>query len=63
MTLADGVWKLWRDAPDTFSQRFSGAFSDDGRTITGRWEIAEAGSTWETDFDLAYRKVGAPCRI
>ena len=57
MTLRDGVWKLWRDSPDPFPQRFSGTFSDDGKTIAGRWEEAEDGSEWETDFDLTYRKV------
>jgi hypothetical protein len=57
MTLRDGVWTLWRDAPDPFPQRFTGTFSDDGRTISGRWEKLEDGSTWETDFDLTYRKV------
>ena len=55
MSLEDGVWKLWRDGED-FSQRFSGAFSDDGRRIDGRWEIAHDGATWETDFDLTYEK-------
>jgi hypothetical protein len=58
MTLSNGVWKLWRDAPDSFPQRFSGTFSDDGNTITDRWEKAEDGSNWATDFDLIYRKVG-----
>jgi hypothetical protein len=57
MKLRDGVWKLWRDSPDPFPQRFSGTFSDDGKTIAGRWEKAEDGSEWETDFDLTYRKV------
>jgi hypothetical protein len=57
MTLNDGVWKLWRDSPDPFPQRFTGTFSDDGNTITGRWEKAEDGSSWATDFDLTYRKV------
>jgi hypothetical protein len=56
MSLEDGVWKLWRDGDD-FSQRFSGRFSDDGRRIDGRWEIAHDGQTWETDFDLTYIKV------
>jgi hypothetical protein len=56
MTLSGGVWRLWRDAPDPFPQRFSGSFSDDGKTIAGRWEKAEDGSNWETDFDLTYRK-------
>jgi hypothetical protein len=58
MTLEDGVWKLWRDSPDPFPQRFTGTFEDDGRTIAGRWEKAEHGSTWSTDFDLTYRKTG-----
>jgi hypothetical protein len=56
MTLDGGVWRLWRDAPDPGPQRFEGTFSDDGATIAGRWEIAEDGSTWRTDFDLTYRK-------
>ncbi len=58
MSLDEGVWSLWRDSPDPFPQRFTGMFSDDGRTITGRWEKAEDGSTWSTDFDLTYRKLG-----
>src|SRR5579864_6544891 len=28
MSLADGVWKVWREAPGFF-QRFTGTFSDD----------------------------------
>jgi hypothetical protein len=57
MSLEDGVWKLWRYGDD-FSQRFTGTFSEDGRRIEGRWEIARDGKTWETDFDLTYIKVG-----
>ena len=57
MTLRDGIWRLWRDAPDPFPQRFSATFSEDGATIKGRWEKAEDGLTWETDFDLTYRRV------
>ena len=57
MTLRDGIWRLWREAPDPFPQRFSATFSEDGATIKGRWEKAEDGSTWETDFDLTYRRV------
>ena len=57
MTLRDGIWRLWRDAPDPFPQRFSATFSEDGATIKGRWEKAEDGSTWGTDFDLTYRRV------
>ena len=61
MSLEDGVWTLWRDAPDfsplAFAQRYTGTFSDDGTTIVGRWEIAHDGSTWEHDFDLTYVRV------
>jgi hypothetical protein len=56
MSLIDGVWKLWRDG-EPFSQRFTGTFSRDGKTITGRWEIADDGKTWKTDFELTYTKV------
>lgn len=58
MTLSDGVWKLWRDAPEPFPQRYIGTFSDDGKIVAGRWEKAEDGSDWDTDFDLTYRRVG-----
>jgi hypothetical protein len=56
MSLEDGVWKLWREG-EPFAQRFTGQFSEDGTTITGRWEIAEDGTTWRTDFDCVYTKV------
>jgi hypothetical protein len=64
MSFEDGVWKLWRGEPDfsplDFSQRFTGIFSDDGKTktIAGRWEISHDGKTWEHDFDLTYTKAG-----
>ncbi len=56
MSLRDGVWTLWRDAPG-FLQRFTGTFSGDGRTIRGRWEKSGDGAQWEHDFDLTYTKV------
>jgi hypothetical protein len=60
MSVEDGIWKLWRDEPDfsplDFSQRFAGTLGDDGKTITGTWEISHDGETWERDFDLAYTK-------
>jgi len=56
MSLEDGVWKLWREG-EPFSQRFTGTFSEDGRTINGRWEAAEDGETWRTDFDMTYTRV------
>jgi hypothetical protein len=52
---------LAREAPDFtplgFAQRYTGAFSADGRSITGRWEISHDGSTWEQDFALDYVKL------
>jgi hypothetical protein len=57
MTLDGATWTLERDAPDPFPQRFSGTFSDDGNTISARWEKREAGEDWSTDFDLTYRRV------
>jgi hypothetical protein len=56
MSLSDNVWRLWRDSPG-FSQRFTGTFSEDGKTITGRWEKSSDGSNREHDFDLTYAKV------
>ena len=56
MSLTGGVWKLWRDG-EPFSQRFTGRFSADVKTITGRWETADDGTTWRTDFYLTYTKV------
>ncbi len=56
MSLRDGLWTLWRTTPD-FSQRFEGRFSEDGQTITARWEKSSDGSTWEHDFALRYTKV------
>jgi hypothetical protein len=61
MSVSDRGWKLWRDTPDfsqlEFAQRYTGTFSDDGRVITGCWEIRHDGATWEHDFDLTYTKV------
>ena len=56
MSFGDGVWKLWREG-EPFSQRFTGTFSKDGDTISGRWEVAEDGETWKTDFGMTYTRV------
>jgi hypothetical protein len=56
MSIGDGEWRLWREG-EPFSQRFTATFSDDGNTITGRWEIAEDFTNYTTDFDLVFRRV------
>src|SRR5262245_46518927 len=56
MTIGDGEWALWRGG-EPFSQRFTASISDDGNTITGRWEIAEDFTNYTPDFDLTYRRI------
>jgi hypothetical protein len=56
MGLSDHTWTLEREGPP-FAQRFHGTFSEDGRTIAGRWEIQEPGEEWRIDFDLTYSRV------
>ena len=58
MDIGDGRMSLRRDG-QPFAQRFTATFGDDGNTITGRWEIAEDGATFEPDFDLVFRRVTA----
>jgi hypothetical protein len=61
MTFRDGAWTLLRDEPDftplSFSQRFTGTFSEDGNTVRGGWEMSRDGGDWELDFELTYTKV------
>jgi hypothetical protein len=56
MGLRDGEWTLWREG-EPFAQRFTGTFSDDGTTISGRWELAQDREDWKTDFDVTYTRV------
>lgn len=55
VSLRDGVWKWWRDAPG-FSQRFSGTLSEDGRTIVSKGELSRGGVNWEGDLALTYTR-------
>src|SRR5688572_16067106 len=55
MSLADGVWKMWRDAP-AFFQRVTGTFSNDGNTITCHGELSSNGSNWKQDLDVTYTR-------
>ena len=54
MSLVDGEWRQWRDAPG-FAQRLTGRFEDPD-TIQAAWEKCLDGETWEHDFDLTYRR-------
>jgi len=57
MTFEGGVWTLFREGPD-WPQRYVGELSEDGNTITGRWERGtELGAPLEHDFDLTYTRV------
>jgi hypothetical protein len=56
MSLNDNVWRLQRDG-DPFPQRFVGTISADRDAISGRWEKAENGIDFTTDFHLNYRRI------
>jgi hypothetical protein len=57
-SLDEVTWQYWRDAPaPDLSQRFTGTFSPDGNTITGRGQMSRDGGTWEDDLALNYRRV------
>jgi hypothetical protein len=62
MTFDGRDWTLVRTKPDftplDFAQRYVGTFSEDGATITGRWEASPDGSDWQPDFELTYRRTG-----
>jgi uncharacterized protein YndB with AHSA1/START domain len=57
MSLADGILRIWRDAPG-FWQRYTGALSGDGDTIDGAWEWSADGREWQHDFGLTYTRAG-----
>lgn len=60
MTFDGRLWILTREKADfsplDFKQRYTGTFSDDGRSIRGAWEICFDDETWQKDFDLNYTR-------
>ena len=55
VSLADGVWRMWRHAPG-FSQTFLGKLSADGDTIEGLWKLSRDDSTWADDLAITFRR-------
>jgi len=55
MTLADGVWRQWREAPG-FNQRFIGTLSADGDTVDAQWEMSTDGTNWHVDFGITFQR-------
>jgi hypothetical protein len=53
VSLEDGVWRMWRDAPG-FDQRFSAVLGDDA--FEGVFELAEAPGDWQEDMRVTYRR-------
>jgi hypothetical protein len=41
------VWRMWSE-----TDRFTGAFSDDGTTIEGHWESLDDDSNWQPWMDI-----------
>jgi|SRR5579872_523561 len=61
MSLASGVWKMWRDSSG-FLQRTTGTFSEDGNTIVAHGALSRDGTTWEQDLDVTYTRKTSPER-
>ena len=55
VSLEDGVWRIWRDAPG-FDQRFSATLGRD--SFEGMFELARTPGDWQKDMRVTYRRVG-----
>jgi hypothetical protein len=56
LSISDGVWRMWRDAPG-FAQRFTGVIAADGNSIDGRGELCRDGAQWDADLTLTYTRM------
>jgi hypothetical protein len=54
ISLADGVLRIWRDAP-AFDQRFSATLGHD--RFEGRWQLARTPGDWQDDLRVTYRRL------
>jgi hypothetical protein len=52
VALADGVLRVWRDAPG-FDQRYAATLGEDA--FEGRWQVAETPGKWRDDLRVTYR--------
>jgi hypothetical protein len=59
VSIDPAAWRYWRDAPG-FSQRFTGTFSGDGNTITGRSQLSKVEGRWDEDLAITYRRNRKP---
>lgn len=50
------TWTFWRNAPG-FLQRFVASLAADHASISGSWEKAVEGGSWEHDLDLFYTRL------
>jgi len=55
VSMGDGEWKWWRDAPG-FSQRYTFRFAEGNRVMIGKGELSRDGTTWEPDLELTYTR-------
>lgn len=58
--LRDGQWRLlgdWNAGGKSLKVRCTTTFTDDGKTMHGKWEYSSDGSTWLTFWDVSARKV------
>ena len=55
VSLADGVLRIWRDAPG-FDQRFCATLRPD--SFAGQWELARTPDEWKDDLRVVYRRLG-----
>ena len=55
MTLEQGQWNMWRESAG-FSQRMTGTFSEDAKTIRVQGRLSRDGTHWEPDLDVTYSR-------
>ena len=57
VSLEDGVWRIWRDAPG-FDQRFVATIAPD--SFEGVYQLARTPGDWQDDLKVTYTRVTDP---